>query len=271
MVELSIIILNYKSKGLVRQCIKGLRACAPRVSHEIIVVDNHSEDGVEQILAERYPDVQFISSPINVGFGAGMNMGIQKAQGKYVMILNPDIVVFDGSVDALHEFMEAHPKVAIAGPKLLNPDKTVQLSCFRFHKLFTPLYRRTPMGKLPWATKQLSEFLMKNDAHDRNRPVEWLLGACMMIRKSVLEEIGRFDDRFFLYFEDTDLCRRAWEKGWFVYYVADAVMTHYHKRESAEYSGVGGLLSYPTRVHIASWMKYIMKYRGKKTPLVSAS
>ncbi|HLC99888.1 MAG TPA: glycosyltransferase family 2 protein [Patescibacteria group bacterium] len=268
-IELSIIILNYKSRGLVRQCVKGIKKFPPKVSFEIIVVDNHSEDGVGMMLAERYPEVKIVASSLNGGFGSGMNLGIAKSAGKYLLLLNPDIVVFDGSIQRLYEFMEANPSAAIAGPQLLNPDGTVQLSCFRFHSLLTPLYRRTPLGNLPFAKAHLAQFLMKDDFHNRNRAVEWILGACMMIRKSALDAIGLFDERFFLYFEDTDLCRRAWEKGFKVIYVADAQMAHYHKRESAEYSGFGGLFSYPTRVHITSWIKYLLKYQKKPVPNIS--
>ncbi len=101
------------------------------------------------------------------------------------------------------------------------------------------------------------------------KPVEWILGACMMARKSALQKIGSFDERFFLYFEDTDLCRRSWENGHKVYYAPESQMVHYHMRESAEYSGLMSIFSYPTRVHIKSWIKYILKYKDKPIPKIN--
>src|SRR3990170_2935802 len=238
MIEISIIILNYKSARLTRQCIKGIKRFPPKAPYEIIVVDNNSKDGVGEMLNEKYTEVIFIGSKINRGYGAGMNLGIAKAKGEYILIL--------------------------------NPDKTTQSSYFRFHTILTPLYRRTPLGKLPWAKEHLSRFLMaENQSNDRPRTAEWLLGACMMARKSVLQKIGLFDERFFLYFEDTDLCRRAWDGGFKVYYAADSRMVHYHMRESAEYSGLMSIFSYPTRVHIKSWIKYILKYKDKQIPKIN--
>jgi len=270
MTEISIIILNYKSARLTRQCIKGIKRFPPKAPYEIIVVDNNSKDGAGEMLKEKYPEVIFIGSKINRGYGAGMNLGIAKAKGEYILILNPDIVILENSIESLYEFMKEHPDAGIAGPKLLNPDKTTQSSYFRFHTILTPLYRRTPLGKLPWAKEHLSRFLMaENQTNGRPRTVEWLLGACMMARKSVLQKIGMFDERFFLYFEDTDLCRRAWEGGFKVYYASDSRMVHYHMRESAEYSGLMSILSYPTRVHIKSWIKYILKYKDKQIPKIN--
>jgi len=213
-------------------------------STEVLVVDNNSKDGAGEMLKEKYPEVIFIGSKINRGYGAGMNLGIAKAQGEYILILNPDIVILENSIESLYEFMKEHPDAGIAGPKLLNPDKTTQSSYFRFHTILTPLYRRTPLGKLPWAKEHLSRFLMaENQSNGRPRTAEWLLGACMMARKSVLQKIGMFDERFFLYLEDTDWCRRFWQNGLKVYYVAEAKIFHYHKRSSAEQGILGAIFS----------------------------
>ena len=270
MAEISIIILNYKSARLTRQCIKGIKKFPPKVAHEIIVVDNNSKDGVEEMLKEKYPDVIFVGSKANRGYGAGMNLGIEKAKGEYILILNPDIVILKNSIESLYEFMKERPDAGIVGPKLLNPDGTTQSSYFRFHTIMTPVYRRTPLGKLPWAKKHLNRFLMAEDQNNgKAGPVEWILGACMMVRKSILRKIGLFDERFFLYFEDTDLCRRTWESGYKVYYASNSEMVHYHMRESAEHSVLASIFSYPTRVHIASWIKYILKYKGKQIPKIN--
>ncbi len=264
--DLSIIILNYKTRGLLKQCLKGIGLFHLPFKFEIIVVDNHSNDGTETMMQQEFPDVTFIKSETNRGFAGGMNLGIRKAQGNYFLLLNTDIAILDNAIARLHTFMEQHQSVGIAGPKLLNPDGSVQLSCYRFPTFFIPLLRRTPIGKLPFAKRRLQQYLMLDFDHAIDRPVDWFVGACMIVRRSAFEKVGPMDERFFLYFEDVDWCRRFWEAGFDVYYIAHIELVHYHKRESAANPGLKGLFSYPTRIHTASWLKYFAKYFGARSP-----
>ena len=259
--DLSIIILNYKTKGLLKQCLKGIALFSLPQKYEIIVVDNASEDGTREMMAEDFPQVKFIRAETNRGFSAGYNLGIKEAQGKYLLLLNPDIAVLEKSIVKLIEFMETHPEVGLAGPKLLNPDRSVQMSAMRFPSFFIPLYRRTFVGLLPFARKERDAYLMNDWDHKENREVDWVLGGCMIVRREALAKVGLLDERFFLYFDDVDWCRRFWQNGYKVYYIAEAEMVHYHMRESAENPGLRGLLSYPTRAHIKSWFKYFFKWR----------
>ncbi len=263
---LSIIILNYKTKGLLKQCIRGILEAQLEDEYEVIAVDNHSGDGSIEMVKELFPTVTAISSPVNSGFAAGMNLGFAKARGEFLLILNPDVALFGGAVKELLTYLRHHPRVGIVGPKLINPDGTVQWSCYRFYSHWTPLLRRSPLGRLPASRRHLRRFLMSDWDHQDNRPVGWLLGGCMMIRRQALQEAGQFDPRFFLYFEDVDLCRRMWQAGWEVHYVASAEMVHYHQRMSAEHAGLTGLFSYPTRVHIRSWLRYEAKFFGSPKP-----
>lgn len=263
---LSLVILNYKTKGLLRQCLQGIMDANLPVDHEVIVVDNASHDGSTEMVREQFPQVRYISHDRNVGFGAGMNIGLRAAAGDYLLILNPDVAVFSAAVVRLLEYIRRHPKVGIAAPKLINPDGTTQWSCYQFPDWFIPILRRTPLGRLPWARRRLRAYLMSDWAHDANRPVGWALGACLLIRRDAMREIGLFDERFFLYFEDVDLCRRAWQAGWEVHYVAEADMVHYHQRMSAGFSGLSVLFAYPTRIHIRSGLKYFAKYLGAPPP-----
>lgn len=265
--DLSIIILNYKSKGLLKQCLKGLKLIPLSLSHEIIVLDNNSQDGTDIMMREEFPDVTFFANAENKGFAAGMNVGIREARGRYILMLNPDIAVLGNPLEHMFRFMEEHPHVGMCGPKLLNPDGTVQTSCREFPSLATILFRRSPLGKLPFARKRLQKFLMLDRNHSENQPVDWLLGACMMVRRSAIEKVGLLDERFFLYFEDVDWCRRFWEAGHAVWYLGGiAEIVHYHRRQSAESPGLSGFLNYPTRLHIASAMKYFAKYLLAKRP-----
>lgn len=264
--DLSIVILNYKTRGFLKQCIRGLEKSRLPKASEIIVVDNASGDGTPEMMREDFPHHTFIASPRNGGHAAGVNLGIAESRGKLIVSLNTDIAVFDDSIERLLAFMDQRPNVGLAGPRLMNPDGSVQLSCFRFPSLFTPVLRRTPLGKLGWAKRQLRNFLMTDFDHRSSRPVDWVLGASMIVRRSALERVGTFDERFFLYFEDVDWCRRFWQAGYEVWYAADAEMVHYHKRESAENPGLKGMFSYPTRRHIESWLKYLRKYAGVPLP-----
>jgi len=259
--DLSIVILNYKSKGLTLNCIKSIKEADFRdLKYEIIVVDNNSGDGLGEILAWQYPTMKFIQNERNLGHGAGNNIGIKKAQGKYIAITNADTIVFKDTFVKLYDYLEVNPEVGMAGPAQLNLDKTIQASCFRWYGFFTPLYRRTPLGKLKFAQKDLDRFLMKDFDRRSAREVNWLLGSFLFCRAQALNRVGPFDERFFLYFEDTDLCRRFWEKGFKVRYFPEAKIIHNHARASAREPWYKFLWSETARHHVASWIKYLGKW-----------
>lgn len=264
--DISIIILNYKTPGLLKQAIRGIQNERLALDHEVIVVDNNSSDGSVAMVRENFPQVQLIASPTNVGFSAGNNLGIAAAKGKYILIMNTDVALFAGAVTALYQYLETNAHVGMAVPKLINPDGTPQHSTYLFPSFLVAALRRTPLGKFPWSKKVLRKFLMSDWDRQDTRAVGWALGACLLIRTDALRTIGGFDERFFLYVEDTDLCRQFWRAGHQVYFVHTAEMVHYHQRQSAENPGLGGIFSYPTRVHIRSWLKYFKKYRGQPKP-----
>ncbi len=284
--DLSIVILNYKQKGLVKQCIKGIVASRPNIDYELIVVDNDSNDDClemvkiifkNEILAEKQqklpldnplkiPPILTIQAKSNDGFAAGNNLGIKAAKGKYIMIINPDIAVVPDALEKMIDFMDKDESIGMIGPKLINPDGSVQYSCRRFPNLFTPIYRRTIFGKLLFAKKYLVSYLMIDYDHESTVKVDWLFGACLLIRKSVLDKVGMFDERFFMYFEDLDLCRRFWSEGYKVIYFTEVEMVHYHQRLSAAKNGIWGIFSKGGRIHLASGIKYFAKYLGAKIP-----
>lgn len=267
LVDLSIVILNYKTRGLLKQCLKGLLLNHCGVSYEIIVVDNHSQDGTDDMMRQEFSNIQYIASPTNGGFAAGMNLGIRQASGEFILLLNTDIAILGNAVEKLVEYMRCHKDVGIAGPKLLNPDGSVQTSCRRFPDPLTILLRRSPLGKLSAARHRLRLFLMSDWDHATNSPVDWILGACMIVRRTAMERVGLLDERFFLYFEDVDWCRRFWEAGFAVHYLGEASeIVHYHRRLSAENPGLQAIFGYATRIHIASGVKYFAKYAGSRLP-----
>ena len=283
--DLSIILLNYRQKGLLKQCLKGILAAQPRLDYELIVVDNDSGDGslamvndfLEKSAATTLPpwaSVQPLAVPplvtiaaeSNKGFGAGHNLGLSRARGKYILIVNPDIAVEAGALEAMFNYLERHAAIGILGPKLLNPDGTIQYSCRRFPNSLIPLYRRTVFGRLPFAKKAIDRYLMADFDHQAIAAIDWLFGACLMIRKSALEKVGNFDERFFMYFEDLDLCRRFWAAGYQVVFYPEVRLVHYHQRFSAERGGIWGVFSRGGRIHLISGIKYFLKYLGQELP-----
>lgn len=264
--DLSIIIVHTFEKRLVRQTLRGIRRAAPRLHYEVIVVDNNPDAGMHDVLKRDFSDVRYAMMDENRGFGAAMNKGFATATGKYILVFNPDIVVNPGSLESLYDFMEANPGVGIVGPRLQNPDGTLQHSCYRFHERMTPVYRRTPLGKLSQGKAAIDRFLMADFDHSRQEDVDWVMGSAMFTRRSALDAVGVFDDNIFMYFEDTDLCRRFWEAGHRVVYNPNVSMVHYHRRASGDGSLLRQLFSRMTRHHIRSAIYYFRKYASKQNP-----
>ncbi|MDD4995363.1 MAG: glycosyltransferase family 2 protein [Patescibacteria group bacterium] len=262
--DVSIIILNYKSSGLARQCIKSIVAAAPKLEYEIIVVDNNSHDGIGRMLREQFPQVKFIQSSRNAGFAAGNNIGLRVATGRYAMIVNPDIIVNPGTLEEMVKEMDAHPEIGLLAPQLLNPDKTIQYSCYRLPTFGIPFYRRTPLGLTPRGKRMIRSYLMAEWDHAAPREIDWCVAACIMVRRSAVECVGYFDERYFMYFEDADWCRRFHQAGFRVVYFPRAKMFHYHIRQSADVPWFMGLFQKISRIHMASALKYFWKWKGKE-------
>lgn len=261
---LSIIILNYNQKNLLKVCLRGILKVKPKLEYEIIIVDNNSkksdQEEIKKLVSLAADKIKIIVNQKNLGFAAGCNLGIKKAKGDYLLILNPDIAVLGGSIEKMVNWMKSNKNIGIIGPKLLNPDRSVQKSCYHYPSWDVPILRRTILGKLKWAKKKIDEYIMADFNHQEIKSVDWILGAALLLRKEMLKKVGLFDQRFFLYFEDVDLCRRANLAGWQVVYYPLAEMFHYHQRDSAR-PGIFSLFSRFTRIHIASAIKYFLKWR----------
>lgn len=263
--ELSIVILVYKNHGLLRQCLKGLRLLRLDFPYEVIVVNNGPADNdCGEMVRSQFPETKFIQAEKNLGYGAGNNLGLKRATGRYVMIINPDILILTNELGRMIRYLDEHQEIGILGPKLINPDGSMQYSCYHFPTFMMPFYRRTFLGRLPWLKKKVNHYSMADWDHQTNQPVDWLLGGCLMIRKSTMDKVGLMDERFFMYFDDVDYCRRFWEAGFQVVYFAEAEVIHYHQRTSAESWWILGLFNRVTREHIKSWLKYFAKYAGVK-------
>lgn len=272
MKDLSILIVHYNTPGLLRQTLKGIRRSAPRVSYEVIVVDNNARMRVHEMIAREFPETKVIVSEQNLGFGRGMNRAMEEANGRYVFVGNPDICLFPGVFEELADFMDAHPEVGMVGPQLLNPDGSIQSSCYRFMKPSVIAFRRVPfLGKLSKARRVVEDYLMTDFDHQETRDVDYLLGAAILVRREALEQVGAFDPEYFMYFEDQDLCRRFWKAGWRVVYHPKAKLVHYHRRETAEGGFIAQLRNPLTRIQMQSAWYYYKKYKGEPNPHVDIS
>ncbi len=266
MTKLSIIIVNYRTGPLTKALVESLLTQELPQSTEIIVVDNNSGDDSVLLLRADFPEITVLDNHENIGLAAGVNKAITVAKGKYYLILNPDMIALPGSVTTLIDFMEQNPRVGVAGGQLLSPNGQLQYSCYRFYRIMTIIYRRTWLGKTVAGRLDTARFLMKDIDHTKAQEVDWLMGACLAVRASAAAKVGGMDERFFLYFEDVDWCRRFWQAGWPVLYVPQAQFSHFHQRSSERGALLGILTNRATRAHIASAIKYFWKFRGQTNP-----
>lgn len=262
--DLSVIILNYNSKDYLLPCIKGIVEHTADLEYEIIVVDNASTDSsvdyIERKILPRFNQVKLVKAKTNGGYAAGNNLGIKAASGRYLVIMNPDIVIWDNSLKQMILFMDASQAVGIAGPRLLSPDGSLQYACYRWPTPQVLLYRRSALGRFGFAERAIDKFLLKDWDHRDSRPVDWLQGSCVIVRREALNQVGLMDERYFLYAEDMDWCRRFWCSGWEVWYLAPIELIHYHQRASAKDSVWQSLFNKMSWVHLISSIKYFRKW-----------
>jgi len=222
--EVSVIIVSYNTRELLRECIESI-LCeqGDGLGVEVIVVDNASADGSAAMVAERFPQVRLIANPDNRGFGAACNQGLEVAQGRYALILNADIRAQPGALQRLVEFMDAHPDAAVCGGQLRYPDGRIQPSCARDLTLWWVFCEQSLLAKLFPRTRLFGGYWRTHWDFSATIETEQVMGACMMLRRP----FPRFDEDYFLYCEDTDLCYRVRQAGGRIYYVHDAVFVHY--------------------------------------------
>ncbi|PKG44762.1 glycosyltransferase family 2 protein, partial [Planococcus sp. Urea-trap-24] len=222
---ISIVILNWNSKEKLIDCLASIKKHTKQ-KHEIIIVDNGSTDGSIEFLKDEYPEAKLICNSVNMGVGPARNQGMKIATGEYVLILDVDTILKNSAIDILKKYMDENRKVGIVGAKLLNPDLSIQMSCRNFPTLYTKLSSR--ITKL--SQKRLNQEQLKHWAHDSVESVGYLLGACQLIRREVICEIGVYDDKIFYGPEDIDYCLRAWLAGFEVKYNPNAIIIHDHQR-----------------------------------------
>jgi hypothetical protein len=225
---LSICIVNWNTRDLLKDCLDSIYADPQADTWEVLVVDNASSDDSVALVERHFPQVDLIVSAQNLGFSGGNNLALQKAGGRYFLLLNTDTRVEPGALGALVDFMEAHPRAGAAGPKLLNADGSLQLSCGIAPSLWTLIIDKLLLHKL------FPVFKLGRWDHAEIRSVGWVTGACLLIRRQVVEQIGRLDTTFYMYYEDLDWCLRVGKGGWSVFYYPFSRVIHLGGQSSSK-------------------------------------
>ena len=236
--DLSIIIVNYNVKEFLQNLLHSISKSSNQIKREIIIVDNASNDGSIEFISNNFPDVNLIANKDNLGFSKANNIGLRKATGKYILLINPDTLVSEDTFEKMIDFFEANPDVGLAGCKILNPDGTLQLACRRsFPGPWTSFCKVTGLSNLFPDSRLFAKYNLTYLDPDRTYEVDAVSGSFMMFRRDVYERIGGLDEKFFMYGEDLDFCYRTQKSGFKVFYVHSTQIIHY-KGESTKKSGL---------------------------------
>ncbi len=257
--DLSIIIVNWNVKELLRDCLQSLLAAnqaTPDLATEIIVVDSASTDGSPQMVRDAFPQVRLIASDKNLGYAGGNNTGVAAAQGRYLFLLNPDTVVKPGMLTYMVDYMDAHPRVGALGPQLLWPDGSPQSSRRRFPALGTLFWESTLLGQWFPHNRYIRRYHMADRPPDQLQTVDWLVGAALLVRGETWGQVGPLEETFFMYFEETDWCRRCAEAGWEIHYLPTAQVIHYEGKSSEQVLAARTVRFQRSKIH------YTRKYFG---------
>ena len=220
---ISIIIVSWNTAGFLENCLASIMANPPTLPFEIWVVDNASTDDSPRMVREKFPQVHLVENRENVGFARANNQAIQRCTGKYILLLNPDTLVASGALQALVDFLDKHPEAGAAGAKILNPDGSLQISSHPRPTLSRELWRLFHLDGL----SPYSEYPLPQWETNQAQEVDVLMGACLLLRKDVLDQVGFLDEDYFIYSEEVDLCYRIQRAGWRLFWVPQAEVVHF--------------------------------------------
>jgi N-acetylglucosaminyl-diphospho-decaprenol L-rhamnosyltransferase len=277
-IDLTIIIVNWNVRDLLRRCLSSIGQGAGRdlsgdppasqpattlpappigsPTIEVIVVDNASTDGSPGMVRAEYPDVRLVVNDENRGFTAANNQGLALSRGRYILLLNPDTEIMGDALATMVSYLDLHSRVGALGPQLRYPDGSLQSSRRRFPTFATALVESTVVQQW-WADNRvLHHYYMLDTPDDRTQPVDWLVGACLLVRRQVYEQVGGLDEGYFMYSEELDWCRRIKDAGWEVVYLPAATVVHHEGKSSEQVV--------PARhIHFqSSKIRYFRKFHG---------
>ena len=256
MTDVSIVIVNWNTKDILLECLRSISAQDGNFKKEVIVVDNGSTDGSQDAVRTAFPEAQIIENNTNLGFAKANNIGLLKSSGRYVCLVNSDVKMLDNSLPKLMNYMDQNLGIGIAGPKLLNPDLTLQNSCRKFPSLWNNLSPALCLNAIFKNSPFFSGEHMEYFKHDKTLHVDYLAGCVLFVRRKALNEVGLLDERFFIYSEEVDWCKRFKQIGWDIAFFPGAMAIHHHGVSSSKDPKRFAL------AHQKSFLQYWDKHHG---------
>jgi len=255
--DVSIVIVTWNGKRYALECLESLRMLKSKLSLQVIVVDNASTDGTPEAIRRQYPEVELAENSANLGFAKGNNVGIAMSRGRYVCLLNSDVVVPPGCFETMVDYMDAHSDIGLLGPKMLSPDGGIGPSVMKLPTVWNSLCCALGLHSIFKNSNFFGGYLMPNFPYDKIEDVEVLTGWFWMTPKPALDQVGGLDERFFMYGEDIDWCHRYLKAGWRVVFFPGAEALHYGAASSAQA---------PTRFYVEmrrANLQYFRKHYGR--------
>lgn len=234
MSDVSVVVVNWNTRDHILNCIQSLKDDRQKYQKEIIIVDNGSTDGSPDAIEELHPDVHVVRSPTNLGFAAGNNLGLKQAHGRYFALVNSDVFVEPGCMDTLVDMLEADATIGMTGPKVVNPNGTLQKTCMRLPNVMNTLAQTFALHRLFPRARSLSGLRLTAQEHEVEQDVEGLSGTFWVVRREVVEQVGALDENFFFYGEDVDWSLRIRKAGWRIRYQPAVRALHVHAASSSK-------------------------------------
>ena len=256
--DLSIIIVNWNTRDLLKACLRSVYAETRGLTFEVFVVDNASTDGSPEMVRTEFPQVRLIQNNVNVGFAKANNQAIALSKGRYILLLNPDTLLRDNAFSRMVHFLRSHPDIGALGCKILTSEGKIDLRGAKgFPSLLGEFFELTRLSYRFPRSKFFGNYLMTYWDHEDSREVDVLSGACLMIRREALEQVGLFDERFFLYGAEVDWYYRLKRMGWKVFYYSEAEIIHIGSQSTRQLGEKMGLERFRSRYRL------FCKHKGK--------
>ena len=254
--DLTIVIVNYNTSALLENLMASLASGCPGLDYEVYIIDNNSQDIDKTVLRRTYSQYHLIINPENRGFAYACNQGMRKARGRNIALLNPDMIIKERCLSRLCQYLDKHREAGAVGPQFLNTDGSVQYSCRCFPTIAGIFFDSLGLARMFPKSKLFSSYYLSGWPHNEEREVEQIMGACFVVKSRLVQATGYFDERFFMYFEEVDLCWRIREKGFKIMFMPTAQAVHF-KCESA-LTDIGTALNgfYKSRGY------FFLKHRG---------